>query len=309
MKQQDAYKILELSPGASEEDVQAAFRKMAKKHHPDKKDGDEVKFKEINEAYQTLNNPKSEHHGFDPNDIGNPFGPFGFGINFNMGHQQAREHENIFVDVSFTFNESILGCEKEIKYNRQIMCSDCQGNGFETLSDNCVECGGKGNKVIKQRNMVFMTTCNKCNGSGRKTQKCGKCNDGVIDTEVSVNVKLPGGVSNQQKIRLQGAGNFVAHGFSTDVFLNALVEKDDEMMLEDRDVVSTVNISLLEALTGLSKKVRTVKGEHTLKIPEKIRNGEKLAVSGYGAVGGDHIFKIDVKYPDDVSEIVNVLNK
>ncbi len=124
---------------------------------------------------------------------------------------------------------------------------------------------------------------------------------------MNVAVKLPGGISDNQKIRLGGAGNFVAPGFNTDVFLNCLVEKDDDMILEGSDVVSTLQISLLEALVGTSKKVRTVKGEHTLKVPEKIRNKEKLSVAGYGANGGSHVFNLDVKYPDDVSELVKIL--
>jgi len=308
MKTSEAYKKLELSDNATPEEIQAAFRKQAKKYHPDKKDGDEVKFKEINEAYQTLTNPKQSPGDFD-ND-GDPFGPGGFGINFNPfgSGRQIKQIPNIIVNVDLTFNESVLGCEKEIKCHRHIMCNDCSGNGFETLADNCSDCGGKGNKVIKQMNMVFMMTCDKCNGVGKKTQDCKKCKgDGATETDMTINVKLPQGVPNNQKIRLQGAGNYVAPGFNTDVILNPNVESDADMSLDGNDVVSTLEVSLLEALEGTSKKVRTVKGEHTLKIPAKIRNKEKLSVSGYGANGGNHVFNLDVKYPNDVSEIINLL--
>lgn len=188
------------------------------------------------------------------------------------------------------------------------MCDDCGGNGFETLSDSCPVCNGKGNRTLKQGNMVFMMPCDKCGGLGKKTQDCGKCKgEGTKETDITLNVKLPGGISDTQNIRLQGAGNFIAHGFSTDVFLNCSVEKDNNMVLEGSDVISNINISLLDALQGTSIKVRTVKGEHTLKIPAKIRNAEKLSVAGYGANGGDHIFKIDVQYPENISEIINIL--
>lgn len=307
MNLQQAYEKLGLDNSADESEVKKAFRKLAAKYHPDQnKDPDaEAKFKEINEAYQTIQNPPSQ---MNFNGGGVPFDPFS-GININDffgGGQTINQKPTPVVEVSLTFEESVLGAKKELTYTRHGRCNSCGGNGSTIKQGKqCGLCRGSG--WLRRGPVQF--TCGGCGGTGGERINCTGCNgEATITERMSISINIPGGVHDGDNVRLGGAGNWMGRGYGN-VILSCKVAKDKDMSLEENDVVSEITISLLDALKGTKKKVRTVKGNLTLNIREKTKSGSKLKVGGYGANGGDHIFNVNVEYPDNVDGLIEYLQK
>jgi len=307
MNSQEAYKILELQPSATPEEIQAAFRKLAKKYHPDlNKDNPdaESKFKEINSAYQLLTNPSPRQQDFNNSvninfqDLfnqafgGNPFGG-GFG---GFGSNPAPIAPN---NTTISFAESVLGVEKELEITQNQTCGVCHGNGSTSDVNNCNFCQGKGAKQasFSRGAMSFIEQCQKCKGTGKIQNPCKPCEEkGFTSIKMNKKIKIPGGVLNNNVLKIPGG------------FIKINVEADSDMRLEDGNVVSDINISLLEALKGTLKPVKTVKGEMNLKIPANIKNGNSVQVHGYGVEGhGSHIFNISVNYPQDTQKLIELL--
>lgn len=311
MNLSEAYKELGLSEGASKEEVNKVFRKLAAKYHPDvNKDPDaEDKFKKINEAKRIIDNP--------PQNNFNPFG--GFGINDIINIRQTtpkvrKPHPQI--NVSLSFVESVLGCKRSISYTRYNFCSICDGTGDDkSTSKVCETCDGSGNLTRQQGNARFMMTCPACHGNGAKFNPCG-CEGGLVKEDSAHEINIPGGVVSGQ-IGLENAGNYFgsniignnkSHQYGP-LIINLDVEEDEEMSLdEDGNVISNLQISLLESLTGTSKEVNTVKGKLKLKVPKNTKNASKISAKGYGVNGVmNHIFTIAVDYPEDTSSLIEFL--
>ncbi len=242
----DYYNILGVSNGASQDEIKKAFRKKAHEFHPDKKNGDEAKFKEANEAYQVLSNEKKRAqydqfgssfeqagahggaHGFNGfsgfsegfnvnmDDIGDMFGGIGdmFGFGGGRGKTRAKKGADIQVSLIIEFNEAVFGAEKEIRLNKTVQCDKCQGGGAEPGSkiETCKTCGGKGQTARVQRtilgNIQVQMACSDCSGEGKSySQKCSKCHGaGVAMETVNLKVKIPAGVDNGSVIRMTGQG-------------------------------------------------------------------------------------------------------
>jgi len=334
MELHEAYKTLGLDQGATKDDINKAFRELSKKHHPDRPGGNEEHYKKITEAKHTLENPQRASGGpsgssmddfFNHmNQQGGNFNPFagfgGFGGFGNRGRQDIitpniTESEPI-VNLKISFEESILGCKKSVTYERFKKCNDCKGSGFESI-ETCNVCHGSGHKAHIQGNMQFISECNKCHGSGKHGSKnCQKCNGiGGIKESVTSELRIPAGVELGSILQVGQAGHFHhsvnGHDQYSLVIIPITVEKDKEMTLEGNDVITSLQISLLQALKGDSIEVRTVKGNKKLKIPEKVKNMDKLRIAGCGVSerGGNHIFIINVKYPDNVEELIKCLEE
>ena len=306
MNTQEALKILELSPGASKEDIQAAFRKAAKTHHPDRNKDDpnaETKFKEINSAYQYLNNPQPERQSFNQNPFNQSHGPVNisdFFPGFGGGNPFQNQIPASISTVSISFFDSVLGVEKDVEIIQNYPCNNCKGMGSIATVDICKRCNGAGQKQagFSRGNMVFIEPCENCRGTGKNQNPCSTCNQqGFQSRNVTARVRIPGGVVNDNMLRIPGGA------------LRILVASDPDMVLEGADVVSNINISLLDALKGTLKTVRTVKGDMNLKIPPLIKNSDSVKVSNYGVPehNGSHIFNITVGYPDDTSKLIEFL--
>lgn len=160
--------------------------------------------------------------------------------------------------------------------------------------------------------------CDKCGGTGKNSTPCKKCkHTGVIKESVTSEIRIPIGIREGNVIRVQGAGNFnhsipMVQDVYGEIYIHIKVKKDPDMELaeESLDILSKVEIDLLEALKGCEREVRTIKGNIRLKIPAGIRNMEQRKVGGYGAGGqGDHIFTIFVNYPKDYSGIIKCLEE
>jgi molecular chaperone DnaJ len=315
MNKIEALNLLELEQNSnpSESDIQTAFRKLAKKYHPDINKNDpeaESKFKKINEAKDYLLNPQPERnqmpgaggYGFDINfqDIfAQNFGGMPFGQN-----QQLRPVQlpTIVIPVTIDFSESVLGCDKNIVTDQHFHCQNCRGAGQIKQADNCKHCNGKGMKqaAFTRGNMTFMSACDVCNGVGKQLNKCDSCSGkGFTTQNGSVTLSIPGGVVNGAILR------------NHQMILQITVNSDPDMRLERENVITTLELSLLEALKGTKKTVRTVKGEMNLKIPPKVKNKDNIMVHGYGvpSAGGSHIFDVRINYPENVDNLIEFLEK
>jgi len=318
MNKAEALKILGLDSSASDDDIKKQFRKLAAKTHPDvnKNENAEEEYKKLSEAFEYLKDPKDETPMW-PN-VGHGFGFSGdFFRNFNgFGRRQvAWNPPAARASVKISFVESVLGCSKKVKIERYVPCSECSGLGMKQTSEKCPKCDGNGGTENVQRNgnqvFVMRMECGACHGLGYRMEKCNKCSSGSNKEAVEADVQIPGGIQNGQTLRLRGAGNvsfFQGMGTRDDAFIAIGVEQDPDMKIVGKDVISTINVSLHDALSGKAKKVRTVKGDITIKIPKKSRHSDTVKLSGYGVNSvGNHVFVLDVKYPEDVSDIVKIL--
>ncbi len=250
MAKRDYYEVLGVDKNATADDIKKAYRKLAMQYHPDRNPGDkaaEEKFKEVNEAYEVLNDEDKRarydqfgHAGVDPNmggGAGGGFGGFGgfqggdysdiFGDIFNMfggggggfGSSSARsgpqKGSDLRVDLNISFEEAAFGCEKKIKMNRRENCSECGGSGARPGSSpqTCDKCGGSGQIRVTQKSILGMMqtvkTCDKCGGSGKiVSDPCHKCNGtGKEVAARTITVKIPAGVDTGSVLPLRGEGN------------------------------------------------------------------------------------------------------
>lgn len=310
MNTQEAFKLLELNNSASKEEINTAFRKMAKKYHPDiNKDNPdaEVKFKEINSAYQLLTNPKANSgHHHSPNDnadwqnINDIFNQHFGGFKKNNSNIHVVNLPPTSVAVNLTFVESVLGCDKVLNIDRNYHCADCSGSGAFKQADDCKLCKGSGHKQagFSRGNVVFMTNCDVCKGTGKLLEICKPCSGkGYITKNEQTTLNIPGGVLDNVMLRTR------------EIILHIRVAADPDMKLEEADVVSNIELSLLDAIKGIKLNVRTIKGDMKLKIPAGVKNKDVVVVQGYGvpSANGSHIFNVSVNYPENNAKLIEAL--
>jgi molecular chaperone DnaJ len=308
VKVKEAYDTLELSLGASPEEVKKKYRELTKKYHPDvNKDPDaEAHFKKINEAHQVIQTGKStdleDRHS---STYASPF----------HRQQQVIRLENVDLSLTVSFKESVLGCKKEVKYSRQAKCHQCDGAGDVRTNNGCKKCGGKGQTVTRQNGMVMITTCTDCFGRSELLE-CTLCKArGTIHTDVSVHVSVPAGVSDGSTLRLQGMGNYAGSFMGsfdqyTDAFCHITVIPEPGLSIDGKSVVSRLTISLLDALQGCQRTVKTIHGDKGIQINPSSKNGQEVIIPHYGVGGtGSQRVILDVDYPSDVNKLIDFLNK
>jgi molecular chaperone DnaJ len=323
MNTHEACQLLGIPVNSPMEDAKAAFKKLAIQYHPDrnKDPGAEDKFKEINTAFQFL-----EKYGTNPQNNINT-GGFGFNIDFGDLNQRMAQmfHQNfvinhpgppIVITISIPFEMSVLGGNKEITYNRLVKCANCIDGKTKVP---CKKCNGTGKrKYGGDFNGGFKPAddrelpCNGCTATGSTTYGICKACNGSSKTQTSetFSIQIPPGVQNGNNLIMNGRGNYRIMDLYDALVIVINVEKDPDFILVGNDVISNVELSLLEALKGTKKSLRTIKGEKTLQFNPKIKNGDKIKVSGFGVPpNGHHVYEITVNYPEDVSELINVLEK
>ncbi len=252
MNKKDYYEVLGVSKDASESEIKSAFRKLAKKYHPDNKEtGDEAKFKEIGEAYAVLSDENKRRQydqfgsaafdgsagmgGFDPGDIdlndilrsvfgdvggfssfGGGFSDF-FGGSSNRGSNRPRKGRDTLVRLDLSFEEAAFGLDKDIDLTLNDTCSNCHGKGgFD--EETCSYCKGSGYVVTEQRSLFGViqsrTACPKCHGKGRSYKTvCKNCNGtGQERTKKTISIHIPEGVDNGHQLRISGKGEAGVNG-------------------------------------------------------------------------------------------------
>ena len=337
----DYYEILGISKKASEEDVKKAFRKLAQKYHPDKKGGDEAKFKEASEAYSVLSDKKKraeydtygktfaggagggqqgfggggfDFSGFQGNfqefDLGDIFGEF-FG---GSGAQGAPRGRDISIDIELTFRESIFGTERKVLIAKIGQCDTCKGTGAQKGSSmiTCKTCNGKG-ELRESRNSFFGTfttnrPCATCHGKGQVPEKpCATCRgEGVARKQEEVHIVVPAGVSNGEMIRMPSRGESAAGGGAGDLYVKLHVKPDNSFARDGNNLLMTLPVKLSDALLGSEYSVRTLDGDVAVAIPAGIVHGDTVRLKGKGVpygrgTRGDLLVKVDIQFPKKLS--------
>lgn len=323
----DYYETLGIDKKASKEEIKKAFRTLAHKYHPDKKTGDDAKFKEINEAYSILSDDQKraqyDQFGQAGPNMGNGFGggqgfdgfdfsqftqgfggnngvEFDFGDIFgdifgNGGRRQTKRGRDISIDIELSFEDSIFGVERTILLNKTSKCDNCAGTGAEKGTDTttCETCNGKGS--IREVKRTFFgqfestVTCSKCNGKGKipKT-KCSVCHGhGILKKESEIKVKVPSGIENGEMIRLSGGGEAVSGGENGDLYIKIYVKKHPYFRKDGFNLTMDLSVKLSTALLGGEENIKTLDGDIKLRIPEGVVHGEVLRVKGKGVPHGN----------------------
>jgi len=318
----DYYDILGISRDASQEDIKRAFNKLAFKYHPDRPGGDEKKFKEINEAYQVLFNPKTRarYDQFGASGVGAgaqwqgfpsdfqwqnanfDFGDFGFGDIFSemfgarTNRRSKKEYKEKGRDLDVTLNisleEAAYGVRKEISFRTHVKCEHCQGKGYEPHSGfkNCHRCNGEG--VIRETKRTFfgefaqIIDCPVCKGQGKIAEKpCRECNgESRIYTFRKLNVDIPAGIRDGESLRMRGEGEAgKTGGINGDLLIRIRIEPHHTFRREGDDLYCDLMINFSDAVLGSQKEISTLdKKKITLKIPMGIESGTILRVRGKG---------------------------
>ena len=319
MATKDYYNVLGIDKGASKDDIKKAFYKLAAKYHPDKKGGDEAKFKEINEAYQTLSDEKKrkeyDTYGqtfngqgpsgggggftgfnqgdfqdmqFDFGDLGDIFGDM-FGGGFGGGARQKRGRD-ISLEIDVPFTEAIFGTERNVLLSKVTTCTTCTGSGAKpgTKKKTCTTCNGQGKvhdvKKTFMGNFQTVNTCSTCNGVGQiPEEKCLDCKGyGVLNKREEVNIAIPAGISNGEMIRMTGMGEAVAQGVTGDLYVKINVTPHKIWKREGNDLVIMHEIKLTDALLGVRHAIDGLDGKVDIEITAGASTGEILRVKGRG---------------------------
>ena len=314
----EAYEILGLSENADELSTKTKYRELTKKYHPDinKEPGSEDRFKKINEAYTRIKKGGNDEPSFS-NGFEGGFSNFNINLNdfFNpfSNSEKIVNGDVITIKLKLSFKESIFGCKKDIKYKRNLKCKKCNGEGKELIKNSCSKCHGIGKIKLVQGNMIFMTTCTNCKGN-KNSKKCFECSgNGFISSNSSIDLTIPGGVRDNNILRVSGMGNFIRNPIQegyTDIHVHLSIDQDNyfEFNGENEHISSNLDISLIDALTGCSKIVNTLDGEKEIEIPKLSKHKDIISISKMGVNRhGDQKVKLNIIYPDNISELIDFL--
>ncbi len=340
----DYYEVLGVSKSATNDEIKKAYRSLAKKYHPDMNPGDkeaEEKFKEVNQAYAVLSDPekKARYDQFGPEaaeggaggfggfgDFGGGFGGFDFGDIFGDifggGRSSARRNgpmrgDDLAQRVTITFEEAAFGCKKEIRYSKVEKCGTCGGTGSADGSapKTCSKCNGSGQIRVQQRTPlgVFQTTkpCDACGGEGHTVSNpCKKCRGtGMSSASKTLEVSIPAGIDNGQRISLRGMGNAGKNGGPAgDLYIAVAVRPHPVFTRDGYDIFCEIPITFPEAALGAEIRIPTLEGDTTFRIPEGTQTGTSFTLDGKGIPfvngrgRGDLIFKVVVEVPRGMND-------
>ena len=332
----DYYEILEVEKTASESEIKKSYRKLSKKHHPDV-GGNEDKFKEIAEAYETLSDTQKktnyDRYGHAGKNMGggNPFDN-GFNMsdfmnNFNGGQGRGRQKRgsDISFNIKITLEEVFNGITKKFKYNRTSACKDCNGEGG-TDKEVCGTCNGRGFNIVQQvtpmGNFQAQQICSRCQGEGRVVKNvCKTCNGaGVSYKEETVSVELPRGISENERLKYTGMGNAVKGGIPGSLIIKVSLLKHNNFEINGNDLKYNLKLSYPQLILGDKVKVPTIEGgEIMVDIPKYSIPGDNLRINKKGLyklntdIRGNMIIVLDIEIPNNIEgeelELIKKLKK
>ncbi|HFC05058.1 MAG TPA: molecular chaperone DnaJ [Rhizobiales bacterium] len=314
------YEVLGISRQADDKELKSAFRKMAKKYHPDANQGDpsaEVKFKEIGEAYETLKDPQSRaaydrfgHAAFENgNRGGGPGGPGGFGPDFSSsmsdifedlfgetmggGRQQrrsggAQRGSDLRYNMEISLIDAFNGKTAQVNLPTSVTCDTCDGSGAKpgTSPVTCQTCGGAGAVRASQGFFTMERTCPACQGSGQTIgDPCADCSgQGRINKERSLTVNIPAGVEDGTRIRVAGKGEAGLRGGPTgDLYIFLSMKPHEFFQRDGADLFCSVPVSMTTAVLGGDMEVPTIDGNKArVTIPEGTQSGKQFRLKSKG---------------------------
>ena len=320
-EKRDYYEVLGIQKGASEDEIKKAYKKLARKYHPDMNPGDkeaEEKFKEVNEANEVLSDPEKKARydqfgfagvdpnygagagggayggGFDFGDLGDIFGSF-FGGGFGGGQRRnpnaPQRGESIRASVSVSFTEAAFGCEKSVTLERSEQCPTCKGNGCApgTTPEICPDCHGTGTVQTRRQTPmgVFASNgpCRKCGGTGRLIHPpCPDCRGtGAVRKRKTIKVNIPAGIDHGQTISLRGQGNAGRNGGPAgDLLITVMVQPHELFRRDGVDVFCEAPITFAQAVLGAELEIPTIDGKVKYSIPEGTQTGTVFRLKGKG---------------------------
>ena len=341
MNNTEYYDRLGVSKDASQDEIKRAYRKMSKKYHPDinKEPGAEEKYKEVQEAYETLSDDQKRaaydqygpdgangfggQGGFGGFDGGAGFGGFEdifssfFGGGATRNPNAPRQGDDLQYRVNLSFEEAIFGAEKEVHYNREATCKTCSGSGAKpgTSPVTCGRCHGQGVINVDTQTPLGMmrrqVTCDVCHGTGQEIKEpCQTCHGtGHEKQSHKVSVKIPAGVETGQQIRLAGQGEAGFNGGPYgDLFVVINVNPSDKFTRDGSTIYYTLNISFVQAALGDTVEVPTVHGNVEMVIPAGTQTGKTFRLKGKGAPRlrggsqGDQLVTVKIVTPTKLND-------
>lgn len=337
----DFYEVLGVGRSASEAEIKTAYRRLARKHHPDvaeDKSAAEARFKEINEAYSVLSDPQKrqlyDRYGHTGNGGGGgagyadfPFGE-GFGDIFDMFFGSARaatqqrrsgpvRGNDLRCDVAVTLEEAFTGTTRDITYHHLAQCTSCKGSGAQpgTTVVACTVCNGTGvARTVRQTPLgqfVTQTTCSKCHGEGAMIPNpCEGCGGaGRVQTERTMTVKIPAGVDDGSRIRMSGSGEAgLRGGPAGDLYVYISIRRHARFRREGLDVFVDVPIGFAQAALGGEILVPSLEGEIPLEVAAGTQSGSTYRMpqrgmpSVRGSGRGDQLVTVHVVVPTKLSK-------
>jgi molecular chaperone DnaJ len=338
MVEQDYYELLGVTRGADGAAIKAAYRRLAKEYHPDRKNGckeSESHFKAINQAYDVLKDPQKRaaydrfgHAAFQSGGGADPFADAGFNgfsdifstifgefMDPRGARQNAARGADLRYDIELSLEEAFSGIEKTITVEALATCDTCDGRGctgLDRCASHCQTCGGAGKVRTQQGFFVVERGCPTCRGSGEViTNPCGNCHgEGRALTQRKLSVKIPAGVDEGTRIRIAGEGEAGVRGAgSGDLYLFVHMKRHPIYTREGTSLIADCPISFTTAALGGAISLPGIDGQPVeLKIPAGIQSGEQLRHRGSGMSvlnsrgRGDLVARVLVETPTRMSK-------
>jgi molecular chaperone DnaJ len=332
----DYYEILGVDKKAAQEDIKKAYRRLARKYHPDLNPGDkaaEQKFKELNEAYGVLGDEKKradyDQYGKTPPFEGGPgfdfrtyaggegfdYGGFGDVFSDLFGRRQGTETfhvkgPDLVMGLELSLEEAFSGVTKPITFTREVLCKSCSGTGAASTQQ-CDRCGGTGHIASSKGFFRMQQQCGTCGGTGRRiTKACGACGGrGKTMHAESIKVKIPAGVDTGSKVRLRGMGGAgEGGGPAGDLQIEITVREHPLFSRKGDNLSLEVPVTFGEAVLGAKIKVPTIDGIAAMTLPAGTQGGRKFKLSGKGFPSpktgkrGDQYVTIKIAVPKNIPE-------
>src|SRR5664280_375846 len=333
----DYYKVLGLTSSATEKEITRAYRKLAKTSHPDTNPGSEEKFKEVSVAYDVLGDAEKRKEYDEVRRLGpaaagfaGPGQPGASGFNFQTGdfgdlgdlfgglfgggrRQRAQRGADLETALHLGFRDAVVGVTTSVSLPSNDACHTCGGRGAApgTGFVTCERCQGRGVLNDDQGPFAMSSVCPVCQGrGGRIVTPCPTCHGtGREPSSRRVNVRIPAGVVDGQRIRLKSKGNPGAHGGPAgDLFVDVHVASDAHFARKGRNVTTSVDVPLTSAILGTAIVVTTLDDPVTLKVPAGTQPGTTMRVRGRGVpaagkhAAGDLLVTVNVVVPKKLNK-------